>query len=61
MIEQFLNKATLCSDGMIRKLNKIDEKYLYYSVAIGETEWMDLGRTYRCQAEDMFIKGQIIT
>ncbi|MEK3673563.1 hypothetical protein [Paenibacillus sp. FSL R10-2771] len=52
-----------CSDGNIRKLNKIEDDYLHYSVPIGDKgkwQWMNLGRTYRWQAEPFFLGGKII-
>jgi hypothetical protein len=54
-----------CSDGEVRRLDKIEPSYLHYSIAINITkhkiEWMKLSKTYRSQVEQAFLQGQITT
>lgn len=57
-LEDFLNKITLCEDGNIRRLELIEQKYLHYSIPLGDG-WMKLSRTYRNQVENDFLNGKI--
>lgn len=53
----------LCTDGSIRRLRKIEDKYLYYDVPISEDgqHWIELNATYRRQVESKFTNGKVIT
>ena len=59
-IDQALNQAVRCTDGDIRRLTKIEPDYLSYDIPIIEWRWLSLGRTYRSQAEPLFIGGEIL-
>ena len=51
------------NEGGVRRLDKIEDAYLHYSVLIGDKNpsiWMKLTRTYRSQVERDFVEGQII-
>jgi len=60
MTELIEGRVYECADGQIRKLNKIEDHYLSYSVPISEEVWIDLGRTYRHQVEKEFLNGTLI-
>lgn len=55
----------LCSDGDIRRLDKIEDTFLSYSLPMGKrgsrVAWRDLGQTKRYQVESLFLKGKIIS
>lgn len=63
-MELIKGEIYLCSDQNIRRLDKIEPNYLYYSVPIGHkgenVVWMKLSRTYRNQVEQEFKNGKII-
>lgn len=54
-----------CADGEVRRLDKIEDDFLSYSMPISKIgcrlEWMKLGRTKRYQVESDFINGRIIS
>ena len=55
----------LCADGEIRRLDKIEDDFLSYSLPIGKRgsrlAWMELGRTKRYQVESDFLNGKQIS
>ena len=64
-VELIVGAIYVCTDGDIRRLDKIEEKFLSYSLPIGRkgtpVRWVEQGQTYRYQVEDRFINGKIIT
>ena len=55
-----------CSDGEIRRLDKIEDNLLHYSVPIdikghAQIRWMTLSGTRRWEAEPLFVNCEIIT
>jgi hypothetical protein len=53
-----------CTDGDIRRLDRIEDRFLSYSLPIGRkgtpVRWLEQGRTYRYQCESLFINGKQI-
>lgn len=55
----------LCFDGDIRRLDKVEDNFLSYSLPMGKRgsrlSWRELGKTRRYQIESSFLKGRIIS
>lgn len=64
-MELIKGRTYLCVDGEIRRLDAIEDDFLYYSVPVGDRDsrvsWMKLGRTNRYQVESDFTDGKIIS
>ena len=69
MIRKNKNKLTVgaiydCKKGGIRRLDKITDDYLYFSVIIGmkydKLHWKALGKLSRKIAEKQFVEGRIL-
>lgn len=54
-----------CADGDVRRLDKIEDDFLSYSLPIGKRTdqlvWLDVGRTHRHQIESDFVNGKQVS
>lgn len=62
MTELIEGATYVCADGAIRRLRKIEPRFLTYDVLIKRATWTfrSLGQTHRHQVERDFTNGEII-
>lgn len=52
-----VGRVVRCRDGEIRRMDKLDRDYGYYSIQAGNGKWASVGAVSRDECIDLFLDG----